>query len=149
MVYIICMEMFANRLKGILTIENKKSSDVSKSLGFKDKSMVNRWLRAECLPKLNYSIKIADFFGVSLDYLFGKTKDFEEKTYKQAPPFDEQLRNILKEFNKTQYRLLKDGVCSFGNFYSWFTLKSIPNMDSVIKIADYLGVSLDYLVGRE
>lgn len=143
------MDVFAKRLREILSIENKKSSDLSMALGLKDKSMVNRWLRAECLPKLNYATMIADYFNISLDYLFGRSNEIVEKKYKRTQPFDKQLKKVLKEYNKTQYRLTKDGVCNFGNYYSWFNLKAIPKMDSVIKIADYLGVSLDYLVGRE
>ncbi len=37
---------------------------------------------------------------------------------------------------------------STGNISDWRSGKSKPNADALVKIADYLNVSVDYLLGR-
>ena len=38
---------------------------------------------------------------------------------------------------------------SNNNFNNWFKLNANPRMENVVKIANYLNVSIDYLVGVE
>ena len=101
------------------------------------------------VPKLDNAIKIADYFKCSLDFLFGRTRFDENKKFCTCPPFDVQLKKVLKENGVSQNKLIRDLELSGGYVYAWFKLKRQPTMDILIRIADYLGVSLDYLVGRE
>ena len=142
------MSVFSKNLSYLMEEKGLTAKELSSILGMKNSVSLSVWLHDKYKPRLNYAILIADYFNVSLDYLFFDKED-EKNKFKKAPPFDEQLKKILKEFDKSWYRMIKDKVCTFDNFYKWFNLKSVPNMDSVIKIADYLSVSLDYLVGRE
>lgn len=141
--------MFSFRLKEIMKVDGVDASILSKYLGHRDTSLVNRWLRGVAIPSFNYAIKVADYFKVSLDYLFGRSEDSSKTNFKEIPPFGIHFKNVLKQLKVTQYKLLKDGICHFSNYNSWFNLKKLPKIESLIKIADYLGVSLDYLVGRE
>ena len=40
-------------------------------------SNIGRWERGEVLPTSEFVIKLADFFGVTTDYLLGRTDDLE------------------------------------------------------------------------
>lgn len=119
-------------------------------MGFTKPTIIYEWKNGKKGLSLNTAVKLADYFHCSLDYLFGRTDaDIPVNITKDYPPFDEQFRKVLTEQNISQYRLLKDNVISRGNINDWFHKKSIPNMKSIIKIANYLDVSMDYLVGRE
>ncbi len=47
------------------------------------------------------------------------------------------------------YKVMKDCNLSSNSFTVWNSRKQRPNIDALIKIANYFNVSLDYLVGRE
>ncbi|MBR6779250.1 MAG: helix-turn-helix transcriptional regulator [Clostridia bacterium] len=48
----------------------------------------------------------------------------------------------------TKYKLFKDLKLTKGHEYSWFNQHRTPSTNNYIRIADYLGVSIDELVGR-
>ena len=54
----------------------------------------------------------------------------------------------MKEKGVTRYRLVKDLPIYDGYFTNWKKGKS-PNILTLILLADYLDVTIDYLVGRE
>lgn len=58
----------------------------------------------------------------------------------------ERIQSLCNEHNITIYRLEKD--CGFGNgsVMKWNT--SSPKVENIVKVADYFGVSVDYLLGR-
>ena len=143
------MESFSKNIKEIVENQTISVEELSKQLGFKYKGMIYGWINGR-VPRLKNIVSFADYFNVSLDYLFGRIDiDSEAKKYKKCPPFDQQLKLILKQKNISQNKLIKETNFSAGHLYKWFNKKLTPKMDTIIELADYLGVSLDYLVGRE
>ena len=65
--------------------------------------------------------------------------------------FSEKLKELRLENNLTQKQLSKElgGQISASAIQFWETNQRIPNFDSVIIIAQYFGVSTDYLAGLE
>ena len=56
----------------------------------------------------------------------------------------------MSEKNLTAYRLAKDTGISNSTLADWKSGKSIPKVDKLIIIADYLDVSINYLLtGKE
>jgi len=142
------MIKIADRLKDLIN-DVKNEEDLIAYLQLSDSSILRAWLREDVYPNFSYLIKLADYFRVSLEYLIGRTEDNSEQKFKECPPFDLQLKKLMKEKNKTQYRMAKDKLASPDHFYKWFTKKSQPRLETLIKLADYFDVSIDYLVGRE
>lgn len=58
--------------------------------------------------------------------------------------FDE----LVKQKGLTYYRIAKDTGISTTMFYDWKKGRSVPKVDKLKKIADYLGVSLEYLQNK-
>lgn len=54
----------------------------------------------------------------------------------------------LTSLNVSNKDLSQNVGVSSGNISDWKSGRSKPNIDTVIKIADYLDVSVDYLLGR-
>ncbi len=62
--------------------------------------------------------------------------------------FPERLKTLRMEKNITQ-RAIANYLNITDTAYGFYEQgKNYPNMDSLIKLADYFEVSLDYLVGR-
>ena len=62
--------------------------------------------------------------------------------------FANRYDDLLRKYNITHYRLSKEKGLNYSSHYAW-KRGSIPNMSSLIIIASYFDVSIDYLIGRE
>ena len=62
--------------------------------------------------------------------------------------FNEHLRSIRQSQKKTQ----KETAIAIGanerNYQDWEYGRNKPGFDSLVSLADYFNVSIDYLVGR-
>lgn len=61
----------------------------------------------------------------------------------------ENLKAIREERKKSVYDIEKEIKISHQNIYKWERAQAEPSIINCIKLADYYGVSLDELVGRE
>ena len=62
--------------------------------------------------------------------------------------FAERLKELRKEKKVTQVQMAAFLEMTCRNYQRYEAGAAEPNLDSLIKIADYFGVSLDYLLGR-
>ena len=65
--------------------------------------------------------------------------------------FAERLKELRIEAGLTQEKLSKDlnGVITPSAIGLWELKKRTPNLDAVIILAEYFGVTLDYISGNE
>lgn len=144
------MEKITKRLQELFNDEDFDKGDLINFLKLKDETLFYMWKRGECIPSLINLDKIARYFNCSMEFLFGRTEDFGHNKYEEIKSFDSQLKKIMKETKTTQYKMIyKDNKFSSNNFHKWFKNKSIPTPETIIKLADYFNVSVDYLLGRE
>ena len=61
----------------------------------------------------------------------------------------EVFKKLLEGKNITAYRLSVDTGIPQATLSDWKRGRSIPKIDKLKKIADYLGVTVDYLSGKE
>ncbi len=109
---------------------------------------LNQWERGKREPSFDSVSVIADYFDVSGDFLLGRDKSPCASDSKNA--------NIMLKLKELR---TKDAISqtTFANILGvsrstvamWETDKSQPDLDFVVKIADYFGVTVDYLLGRE
>ena len=62
--------------------------------------------------------------------------------------FAERLKELRKEKKVTQIQMAAVLEMTCRNYQRYEAGVSEPNIDGLIRIADYFGVSLDYLLGR-
>ena len=137
------------KIKELLEDENIKPEELAKMLGISGKSKVYEWMRGEYDPSIENIIKMAEISKCSIEYFIGRTEENSQTKFKKCPPFDEQLNRVMKQRRKTKSDLINDGIVNPSHFHRWFKLKASPRLETLIKLADYLQVSIDYLVGRE
>ncbi|MGN1201536.1 MAG: helix-turn-helix transcriptional regulator [Candidatus Caccovivens sp.] len=63
--------------------------------------------------------------------------------------FSERLKELRTEEGLSQAQLAKMVGVSHVAITYWETNKRVPNLDAVIALAKYFGVSLDYIAGLE
>lgn len=141
------MNKLSNKLKELMNNE-VSAKDLQKYFNFSSTSLIYKWINNNSMPSFLYLIKLADFFNVNIDYLVGRTENFEQVKPKKLPNFSTQFKKILKQYNTNQYKLLKDKIISKGHLNSWLNLNNLPSTNNLIRLADYLKISIDELVGR-
>ena len=62
--------------------------------------------------------------------------------------FTEKFVELLQEKNITSYKIAKDSGISQGLMCDYKNGVKLPGLHNLIKIADYLDCSVDYLLGR-
>ena len=62
--------------------------------------------------------------------------------------FSERLKELRKEKNLTQSQLSKELNVSLGAIGNWETGNRTPDVNTLSFIANYFGVTVDYLVGK-
>ena len=62
--------------------------------------------------------------------------------------FTERFRKMLQTRKITAYRIAKETGISQGLMAEYHRGEKVPAVNNLIKIADYLDCSVDYLLGR-
>ena len=126
---------------------NMKSEALAKEIGTAG-STVRTWLNGTNEISLENAIKVADFFQCSLDYLAGRTETDQTIIPHPLPPFYANLRFVMQQTGKTRYQITRETAIKDAFFTNWGK-GQMPMLSSVCELADYMQVTLDYLIGRE
>lgn len=74
--------IFSNRLKKLRTEKSLSCSQLATLLNFKSKGSIGDLEAGKSLPSADKLYLIAEFFGVSIDYLTGRTDDPQYEKFK-------------------------------------------------------------------
>ena len=134
------------RLEELMEERELRSETLAKEAGIAGSS-IRSWLRGTSVPSFESAVKLADFFGCSLDFLAGRSEDCGNIAPKPLPPFYPRLRAIMAEAGMTRFRIAKETQIKDAFFTNWARGEK-PLLVTLCALADYLNVSIDYLVGR-
>ena len=100
-------------------------------------------------PDANTLVKISERFNVSTDYLLGTPEKKELSSSSLAAGFGMLMRQVREEKGITVEKMAVDlGMPT--TLLIGIEAKSVPpSLNAAIKIADYLEVSIDYLLGTD
>lgn len=133
----------------LLAENNVTPYRVSKDTGIATATLSD-WKNGRSTPKNDKLQKIADYFNVSLDWLTGNSDYRNMQDLIKSESNDNgylAFSKLLNEKGVTAYRVAKDTGLNPTTFTDWKKGKSSPKTDKLQKIADYFGVSLDWLTG--
>ena len=88
------LKIFSERLSELLFEKNLTPERFSKIINI-NLSNIYRYLRKESVPELQNSIKIANYFNCSLDFLFGLT-DYNDESFINEINFQHFYTNFRK-----------------------------------------------------
>ncbi len=140
------MSNFSERLVSLMKEDGLNSETLAAKIGVSS-SMIRRWSKYDYNASLSGLVCLANYFECSIDYLVGRSDDYGTATFKQIPPFGEQIKMILEETHATIYDICKHTTFDWQTFNSWYK-GSVPKLNSLVQLADYFNISIDMLVGR-
>lgn len=139
------MSKLSDRLKELMFDRGLKSEALAKELGVAGSS-VRGWMNATREIGLENAVKVADYFRCSLDYLSGMSDVDCLVPPRELPPFYTALRRAMKSVGVSRYNVAKN-LLADSYFTGWANGKQ-PELRTVCLLADYLHVSVDFLIGR-
>ena len=81
---------------------------------------------------------------------YGETlKEHRLARLKKMSNYGEELKYQREKRNKTLKQIEQDTEISTANLSRWENGKVLPNIDFCVILADYYGISLDELIGRD
>ena len=139
---------FPERLKEVMSDAEIGAPALAQKLGIASNS-VTRYLQGIHEPKLDTLVLLADFFHSSVDFLLG-LNDYPqyETNFAPTPAFSVCLKRAIENCKISQYRLQKITGISWANFHHWLKGERLPYADSLIRLANAMDISIDYLLCR-
>lgn len=141
------MNKFQERLQELLEDNNLSRLQLSKNIGISFETL-NGYFNKNFYPELSIAVKLSNYFNCSIHYLLGLTDD-EKVNDNNNLTFIETLKKLIKEKHISVKKLMDNLNMSENNFYRWQRNTTKPSMDSLIALANFFDVSIDYLIGRE
>ncbi len=136
------------RLKILMVDKGVNAPKLAKTLGI-GSNTITRYLQGVGTPNFEIFIKLVEYFNCSADFLLGvEAQPFYTKDFLPLPEFPQHFREVMAEYNITQYALHKKTGISWNNFHKWLKGERLPYANSLLKLASALGCSVDVLLGR-
>lgn len=145
------MNNFADSLSELLSDNNISKDQLAQILNV-NRSTIFAYFSDDYYPQIDIALKLSNHFNCSLDYLLGlsdvKNKEYEISTNSMLKNFNDNLAEILKNSNISNAKAMRDMQMGEFTFYRW-KRGMFPKTISLINVAKYLGISVDYLLGHE
>ena len=143
----VILSKFAENLLTLMEEKNLNAPALGKILNI-NRSNITRYLRGERLPSYQLFTAIVEYFNVSADVLLGRVDYCNTTSFQPVQPFHIIFRKALEETHTSQYELQKQLHFSSATTNAWLSDKSIPSVGHLDQLADYMDVTVDYLLGR-
>lgn len=134
--------MFSQLLKELRTQKGVTQTDLARAIGVSNGN-VGDWERGRSKPGYDSLVALSRFFEISAGQLL-EVPDIEgDLTYDDIPLVD-RIEKLIKEKGLSFKRVEKDCKLGNGTIKRW--KDQSPRLDKLVSVAEYLHVSLDYLV---
>lgn len=150
------MEKFHEKLKMLRKKQGFTQKEVARLLGTVQ-GVYSKWERGVYEPNYENLSMLACIFDVSIDFLLSDYIEFSKDKYLRMQEsyliisnvFPQRLKEIRIKRGLTQTELGEKVGVKQSTFTNWENGKREPNFEIVIKLADLLEVSVDWLFGRK
>ena len=129
----------------LLQESGRKQKELTDFLGITQNAFTD-WKSGRIKSYTKHLPRIAEFFGVSVDYLVGNTTQKEPVLY-ISPNVANKIKNLAKARGIVLKDMLSDLQMGSNTFSHMLHGKAVA-FDTLARIADYLDCSVDYLLDR-
>lgn len=138
---------FQKRLTDLIDEEECSKYEFAARTGV-SKEVINRACLYAIVPSLQSLLKIANYLQLSLPYLLALTDERNFAPAEKEEPFHIRLPALAAKIGKKYSEIAKVMPFPESYFHDWLRTKTLPSLDYLLCIAEYFGVSIDYLLGR-
>ena len=151
------MEKFHEKLKVLRKKKGLTQQEIAVLLNVNRVTYTN-WEKGKREPNFEKLSMLACIFDVSLDYLLGDYLEISKERYlkfkkrkkeEKKNLFSVRLKELRLQHGFSQEELAEQIGIKQNSYSDWENGKSKPNYEKLEKIADFFGVSLDWLFGRK
>lgn len=146
---------FSLKLKNLRQKNNLTQEQLANELNTRyhfneSKATISQFEHNKCIPDLDRLINIADYFQVSLDYLCCNKSNDNVKCTNPGT----RIKRLIKKNGLSQKEFIEKFNEKYGYSDSEATIsqyvnnKRTPEIDKMVKIADFFNVTLDYIMCR-
>lgn len=140
---------FAENLGELMSEKNDMTSKALAEALSLPAPTISRYRRGKHMPSVKNLVLIADYFGCSTDYLLGRKEEFSPLRFRACPPFPEQLVRLVRFSGLSGYAFYRKAEISESSFFEWKNGSSMPDLESIVRIADTFEWRVDFVLGRE
>ena len=143
---------FKSNIKLLRKDFNLSQPQLAKETGFAN-SEISYWENGERTPNAKVVIILSRYFQVTTDYLL-KLNDDNSSVYRSEDYYadmsllSKRLKELRTKRNLSQSELAKYVNISQPAINHWELGKRTPNATAIITLANYFGVTTDYLLGE-
>lgn len=147
------MEKFHEKLKVLRKKQGLTQKSLSNMLNI-SQSAYAHWEQGMREPNFEKLSMLACIFDVSIDYLLSENLEISKESYLKLKEekknlFSARLKELRLQHGFSQEELAEKIGIKRNSYSDWENGKCKPNYEKLEKIADFFGVSLDWLFGRE
>lgn len=140
--------IFRERLKFCMRTSGLNQSELANKTGV-NKTCVGKWLHGKNYPEYTNLLTLTTVLDCSADYLFGLSELDDFNPLPIEKDIWEILEDLIEKNKVTQYEIAKATGISQIVISRWFSLRRRPTTASLLKLSNFFGVSLEFLLGRE
>lgn len=142
------LSLFVEALQDLMNEKNIKPVNLHNDTKI-NLTVIYDWLKKAATPNMKNLIILSTYFECSIEYLTGRTDNRNFAVSRNPETFPLRLRSLLKR-SKISIRKISTETGISKSAISYFLNGSVePLLDNIIKLANYFGCSIDYLVGLE
>ena len=153
------MEKFHEKLKILRKKRGLTQQEVAEFLEM-TQPVYQKWESGNRKPSYENLSMLACIFDVSLDYLLSEYSEISKERYlkflkkrkkeeEKKNLFSVRLKELRLQHGFSQEELAEQIGIKQNSYSDWENGKCKPNYEKLEKIADFFGVSLDWLFGRK
>ena len=139
-------EVFAESLREVMEDEKLTVAAFADSIAC-DVAAVRRWLYREHFADALVLVRVVRQYRVSADYLFGLSDRREIAVSVQSDTFFARYCYLKQKNGMTDYAVGKFCRIKAGVISKWRKIRSYPQTAHLLRLAECLNCSLDYLLG--
>lgn len=141
------MTTFVEVLRDLMDERNITANRLAKETGI-SQSKICKWLNLIYCISLRDLLTLADYFNCSIEFLLGRTETPLDYIPRECPPFYVALKRALAAYKISGYALMR-GTKKHDSIFTHWKNGANPKLDTLVVLADFIGCTIDFLVGRE
>ncbi len=145
------MNQFQESIHDLMNEHKLNRVMLAKAVGVTS-TTINGFFNYDYYPQIELAIKLSNYFDCSIDYLFGltdvKTKEYDLDMNKVMQNFNDNISSMLKSSGVSNAKAMRDMGMGEFTLYRW-RRGMFPKTVTLIAVAKYFGVSVEYLLGHE